>query len=265
MSKTVIIGGVAGGASAAARLRRLDETMEIVILERGDYISYANCGLPYHIGDVIKERSNLLLQTPELMKSRYNVDVRVRNEVVGIDPDRHIVTVKGDGGETYEEGYDDLIIATGSSPARPNIPGADIDGIYSLWTINDTDRIRGVVDERQPKDAVILGAGFIGLEVAENLHKRGVHVSVIDHNPQVMKPLDRDMAGLLAKNMRDNGVTLYLSSGIESFERRGEKIAVEITGVGVVETDMVIVSAGVRPNSGIAREAGIELNERGGI
>ena len=177
--KTLIIGGVAGGATAAARLRRLNEDMEIVILERGDYISYANCGLPYYVGDVIKDREELLLQTPELMLDRYNIDVRVKSEAVKINKEKKTVTVKGPEGQ-YEETYDELIIATGSSPLRPPIPGIDGEGIYSLWNVNDVDRIRAIVDKMHPKTAAVIGGGFIGLEMAENLHARGIKVSIIE-------------------------------------------------------------------------------------
>ena len=177
--KTVIIGGVAGGASAAARLRRLDEKMEIVILERGGYISYANCGLPYYIGDVIKNRDNILLQTPEIMKQRFNIDVKVRNNVTKIDRENKKVMVQGPEGE-YEETYDNLLIATGSSPLRPPIPGIDNEGIYTLWNVDDADYIKELVAKEQPKRAAVIGGGFIGLEMAENIHERGIAVSIIE-------------------------------------------------------------------------------------
>lgn len=265
MAKTVIIGGVAGGASAAARLRRLDEKMEIVILEKGEYISYANCGLPYYIGDVIKERDALLVQTPERMRERYSIDVRVRNEVTSIDRKAKKVTVKKEDGSFYEESYDALIIATGSSPLRPPIPGIDSEGIYTLWTVNDTDRIRTFVDEKRPQRAAVIGGGFIGLEMAENLHARGIQTAVIEAQDQVMAPLDFEMAQILHKNIRANGVSLYLGDGVKSFEKKESGLSIRLAGGREVEADMVILSIGVRPNSALAREAGLACNARGGI
>ncbi len=265
MSKTVIIGGVAGGASAAARLRRLDETMEIIILERGEYISYANCGLPYYIGDVIKNRDALLLQTPEMMKSRFNIDVRVKNEVVAINPDGHSITVKTADGNTYEEGYDDLIIATGSSPLVPPIDGIKSEGIYTLWTVNDTDKIRGIVDEKKPKTAVVVGGGFIGLEMAENLYERGIKVTLIEGQNQVMAPLDYEMAALLHGNMKDKGVDLRLGQAVSAFNQTAKGVQVTLQNGDTVEAELVILSIGVRPNSQLAKDAGIETNQRGGI
>ena len=262
--KTLIIGGVAGGATAAARLRRLDESMEIVILERGGYISYANCGLPYYVGDVIKDRANLLLQTPEVMKARFNIDVRVRNEALKIDKEAKKVLVRGPEGE-YEEIYDELIIATGSSPLKPPIPGIDSEGIYSLWNVDDVDRIRGIVDEVKPRSAAVIGGGFIGLEMAENLHARGIKVAVIEALNQVMAPVDLEMAKLLHENMDMNGVTLYLENGVDHFERKGNQVEITLAKGDVVAADMVILSIGVRPNSELAADAGIELNQRKGI
>ena len=262
--KTLIIGGVAGGATAAARLRRLDESMEIVILERGGYISYANCGLPYYVGDVIKDRANLLLQTPEIMKARFNIDVRVRNEALKIDKEAKKVLVRGPEGE-YEEIYDELIIATGSSPLKPPIPGIDSEGIYSLWNVDDVDRIRGIVDEVKPRSAAVIGGGFIGLEMAENLHARGIKVAVIEALNQVMAPVDLEMAKLLHENMDMNGVTLYLENGVDHFERKGNQVEITLAKGDVVAADMVILSIGVRPNSELAADAGIELNQRKGI
>ncbi len=262
--KTLIIGGVAGGATAAARLRRLDEKMEIVILERGGYISYANCGLPYYVGDVIKERENLLLQTPEIMKARFNIDVRVRNEAIRIDKEKKEVLVKGPEGE-YIERYDELIIATGSSPLKPPIPGIDGEGIYALWNVDDVDRIRGIVDREKPATAAVIGGGFIGLEMAENLHARGIKVAIIEALNQVMAPVDYEMAKLLHENMDMNGVALYLENGVDHFERKGRKTEIHLAKGDVVVADMVILSIGVRPNSELAADAGLELNQRKGI
>ena len=262
--KTVIIGGVAGGASAAARLRRLDEKMEIVILERGGYISYANCGLPYYIGDVIKNRDNILLQTPEIMKQRFNIDVKVRNNVTKIDRENKKVMVQGPEGE-YEETYDNLLIATGSSPLRPLIPGIDNEGIYTLWNVDDADYIKELVAKEQPKRAAVIGGGFIGLEMAENIHERGIAVSIIEAQDQVMAPIDLEMAQLLHENINMNNVNLYLGDGVKSFEKTEDGIVVNLSRGKTVEVDMVILSIGVRPNSEIAREAGLELNQKGGI
>ena len=203
--RTVIIGGVAGGASCAARLRRLDAEREIVLLERGNDISYANCGLPYHVGDVIRSRDALLLMTPERMKSRFEIDVRVRSEAVAIHRDRKSVTVRRlDDGEEYELGYDDLVIATGSSPLRPRIPGIDSPRIRTLWTVPDADAIRKLIREGLHSAAVI-GGGFIGLEMAENLHRAGLQVTLIEALDQVMAPLDFEMAQLLHENIRHSG------------------------------------------------------------
>ena len=197
MKKVVIIGGVAGGASCAARLRRLDETAEIVLLERGEYISYANCGLPYHVGDVIKARQSLLLQTPEAMKSKFKVDVRVKNEVLSIDREKKTVSVKRvDSGEVYTEPYDTLVISTGSSPLKPPIPGIESSRVQTLWTIPDTDRIRALVREQGVKSAAVIGGGFIGLEMAENLKHSGLEVSLIEALDQVMSPIDYETAAL---------------------------------------------------------------------
>ena len=264
--KTVIIGGVAGGASCAARLRRLDADREIVILERGAYISYANCGLPYHVGDVIKNRSALLLMTPERMWERFRIDVRVQNEVTKIDRVKKTVTVrKTETGETYEQPYDDLVIATGSSPLRPRIPGIDTPRIKTLWTVPDTDEIRAMVQSGTLRTAAVIGGGFIGLEMAENLHHAGLQVSLIETLDQVMAPVDFEMAQMLHENIRSHGVKLHLSDGVDSFKEQGEQVVVTLKSGTEVTADLVILSIGVRPNSALARDAGLKLNERGGI
>lgn len=207
MKKIVIVGGVAGGASCAARLRRLDETAEIVLLERGPYISYANCGLPYHVGDTIKSRDALLVQTPEGMKKKFRIDVRVKNEVTAIDRAAKTVTVKnGETGETYQESYDKLVLATGSSPIRPAIPGILSSRIRTLWTVPDTDHIRDMIRQPDIHTAAVIGGGFIGLEMAENLQHAGLKVSLIEALDQVMAPLDFEMAQLVHENMVQNGV-----------------------------------------------------------
>ena len=265
MAKTLIIGGVAGGATAAARLRRLDQSMEIKVYERGDYISYANCGLPYYIGDVIQDRDALLLQTPEDMKSKYDIDVFVATEVTRIDPENKTITLKKRDGSSFEDSYDNLIIATGSSPVRPPIPGIDGDNILSIWTVPDTDRIRKIVDEKKPKAAAVVGGGFIGLEMAENLHKRGIEVHLIESLDQVMGPIDYEMAQLLHENMVDSGVDLRLGDRVEAFKDVEGRKEIVLSSGNNLTVDLVILSIGVRPNSELAKEAGLELNERGGI
>ncbi len=266
MKKTVIIGGVAGGASCAARLRRLDETAQIIIIERGDYISYANCGLPYHVGGVIPSRDALLVQTPEAMKKKFNIDVRVRNEVVSIDREKKLVSVKRlESGEIYEESYDTLVIATGSSPLRPPIPGIQSDRIQTLWTVNDTDRIRLAVMQQHAKTAAVIGGGFIGLEMAENLRHAGLAVSLIEAADQVMASLDPEMAAMLHANIHENGVGLYLGDGVAAFEENEHSVTIALSSGKKVEAEIVILAIGVRPNSQLAKEAGLSLNERGGI
>ena len=264
--KTIIIGGVAGGASCAARLRRLDADREIVILERGDYISYANCGLPYHVGDVIRNRSALLLMTPERMWERFRIEVRTKNEVTAIHREKKTVTVRNaQTGETYEQPYDDLVIATGSSPLRPRIPGIDNPKIRTLWTIPDTDEIRALVQSGTLKTAAVIGGGFIGLEMAENLRHAGLQVSLIEALDQVMAPVDFEMAQILHQNIRQNGVALHLNDGVTAFEEQSEQVLVRLKSGETVAADMVILSIGVRPNSALAKDAGLKLNERGGI
>ena len=266
MSKTLMIGGVAAGAGCAARLRRLDENAQIVLLERGGFISYANCGLPYHVGDVIKARESLLVTPVEVMRGRYNVDVRICNEALSIDRNKKIVLVKNHiTGEEYIESYDKLVIATGSSPLRPRIPGIDSPRILTLWTVPDTDHIRELIRGLGTKSAVVVGGGFIGLEMAENLHHAGLHVSIVEATDQVMAPVDPEMAEILHNNIRSNGVGLYLADGVASFEDKGSSVDVKLSSGTVLTADIVILSIGVRPNSQIAKDAGLELNARGGI
>ncbi len=266
MKKVVIIGGVAGGASCAARLRRLDETAEIVLLERGEYISYANCGLPYHVGDVIKARQSLLLQTPEAMKSKFKVDVRVKNEVLSIDREKKTVSVKRvDSGEVYTEPYDTLVISTGSSPLKPPIPGIDSSRVQTLWTIPDTDRIRALVREQGVKSAAVIGGGFIGLEMAENLKHAGIAVSLIEALDQVMSPIDFEMAQLLHESLEQNGVDLHLGDAVESFNDVLGGVDIKLKSGKVITAELVILSIGVRPNGQLAKDAGLKINARGGI
>ncbi len=264
--KTVIIGGVAAGASCAARLRRLDETAEIVLLERGPYISYANCGLPYHIGNVIKNRDSLLVTKKEMMEERFHVDVRTQNEALYIDRQRKTVRILDhQSGQEYMESYDKLVIATGSSPIKPPIPGIGSERIITLWTVPDTDRICSLIRQNNAKSAVVVGGGFIGLETAENLKHAGLDVTLVEAMGQVMAPLDPEMAELLHENITENGVDLHLSDGVESFVERGSQVIVRLRSGAEISADMVILSIGVRPNSQLAKNAGLTLNERGGI
>lgn len=266
MSKTLIIGGVAGGATAAARLRRLDEEMEIIVFERGDYISYANCGLPYYIGDVIKSRDALLLQTPERMKSRFNIEVRTNSNVVEINAVAKTIVVESADRGRYEEKYDDLVIATGSSPFKPPIPGIDGEGIYTLWNVNDTDRVRAVVDNLKPKKVAVVGGGFIGLEMVENLHERGVEVVLVEALDQVMPPLDFEMAQLVHQELAAKGVQLLLGEAVSEFKPLGEgRTELTLKSGQKMDVDMVVLSIGVRPNNQLAASAELTLNARGGI
>lgn len=264
--KTLIIGGVAGGATTATRLRRRDEEMEIIMFERGKYISYANCGLPYYIGDTIKSRDALLLQTPEAMKSKYNIDVRTLNEVIEIIPDQKKVVVKNlKTNEIYEESYDNLVVATGSSPIKPNISGIDGKNIFTLWNVHDMDVIKAHIKENKPQSAAVIGGGFIGLEMAENLHNANLDVTLIEMQDQVMAPLDKEMANLLHENMIANQVDLILNDGVKAFYEKDNKTKIELNSGKEVIVDMVILSIGVKPNSELASKAKIALNQRKGI
>ena len=264
--RTLIIGGVAGGATTATRLRRRDENREIIVFERGEYISYANCGLPYYIGDTIKSRDALLLQTPEEMKDKYNIDVRIKNEVLEIDPDAKKVIVKDlQTDKIYEESYDDLVIATGSSPLKPQIPGIDHKNIFTLWNVNDMDNIKSYINENKISSAAVIGGGFIGLEMAENLDHANLEVTLIEMQNQVMAPLDLEMANLLHENIIANGVDLILNDGVKAFEDAGEKIKIILTSGQEVIVDMVVLSIGVKPNSELAAKANLALNAKKGI
>ena len=264
--KVLIVGGVAGGASTAARLRRLDETAEIILFERGEYISYANCGLPYHVGDIIKSRESLLLQTPEGMKAKFRLDVRTRQEVVAIDRENKSVTVKDlIKDATYTETYDVLVLATGSSPLTPPIPGRESKRVMTLWTVPDTDRIRTFIKEHNAKSAVVVGGGFIGLEMAENLHHAGLEVTIAEMLDQVMAPLDYEMAQLLHEHLTESGVHLCLSDGVASFEDMVSGITVKLKSGKEIKTDLVILSIGVKPNSALAKDAGLQVSPAGGI
>lgn len=263
--KHIIIGGVAGGATAAARIRRADEGAEIVMLERGKYISYANCGLPYYIGGVISDRERLFVQTPESFGKRFNIDVRVENEVVEIQPKEHTVTIRRKDGSQYKETYDKLLLSPGASPVRPPLPGIDSEGIFTLRNVNDTDRIKTYLTTKSVKRAVVVGAGFIGLEMAENLHHAGVNVSVVEMGNQVMAPVDFSIAAHLHQHLTQKGVSLYLEQAVAAFERKGDEIRVMLKSGETIVADMVILSIGVRPETTLAKAAGLRIGETGGI
>jgi NADPH-dependent 2,4-dienoyl-CoA reductase/sulfur reductase-like enzyme/peroxiredoxin family protein/rhodanese-related sulfurtransferase/TusA-related sulfurtransferase len=264
--KVLIVGGVAGGASCAARLRRLDEKAEIIIFERGEYVSYANCGLPYHISGVIDERDALLLLTPDEMMIKYNLDVRVLSEVTAVNrKDKTITVKKVDTGETYTEGYDKLVLSTGSSPVRPPIPGIDSKKIMTLWTVPDADKIKAAVSQDGIKKAVVVGGGFIGLEMAENLTKAGLEVTIVEMLNQVMPPLDYELAQLLHENLEENGVKLCLGDGVDSFAESGGGITISLKSGKTLNTDIVILAIGTSPNSALAKASQLAVNARGGV
>ena len=263
--KVLIVGGVAGGASAAARLRRLDEKAEIIMFERGEYISFANCGLPYYIGGEINKKSALTLQTPQSFNSRFNVDVRVWNEVTAIDPEKKQVTVHNvQTGQDYTESYDELILSPGAAPLVPKMDGVDDPRVFTLRNIPDTVKIRDYVEEEFPESAVVVGGGYIGVEMAENLKKAGLKVTIVELADHVIAPLDGDMAAEVHRYLRDQGVELMLGKAVQSMEDKGGKLTLPLSE-GEIETDMVILSVGVRPDTALAQSAGLELNAKGAI
>lgn len=263
--KIIIVGGVAGGATAAARLRRISEDVDIILVERGEHISFANCGLPYYIGETIKDRSKLLVQSVKGMSERFNLDIRNLSEVISINPEVKNVTIKNlQTGEVYEESYDKLLLSPGARPIVPPIPGInDHQTLFTLRNIPDTDKIKNYVDSHNPKKAVVIGGGFIGIEMAENLVDRGIEVTIIEMANQIMAPIDFEMASILHTHLKEKGVKLLLENGVESFADQGKKI---ILSNGIeIETEMTILSIGVRPENELAKVAGLELAERGGI
>ncbi|WP_151736235.1 CoA-disulfide reductase [Paenibacillus tengchongensis] len=263
--RIVIIGGVAGGASAAARLRRLNEQDEIVIFERGEHVSFANCGLPYYIGGTITSRERLFLQTPEGIRSRFNIDVRVLTEVTGIERDRKVVQYRNLGtGEQGELSYDKLILSPGARPIIPDIPGiAEAERLFTLRNIADTDRIKAYLDSNGPQHATVIGAGFIGLEMAENLRERGLEVTVIDRGRQILSPLDAEMVRPVEDHLRLHGVDVRLDEGVAAFEEKGSRL--RLSAGGTLDTDMVIMAIGVTPENELARECGLELGVGGAV
>lgn len=263
--KVCIVGGVAGGASCATRLRRLDEGAEIILFERGDYVSFANCGLPYHIGGVIPKREALLVATPTLLKQRFRIDLRIGHEVVRIDRDRKEIEVKDlTSGRTYREKYDALVLSPGAEPVKPAFPGADLPGVFTLRTIPDMDAIIRWIDERKARQAVVIGGGYIGLETAENLRHRGLEVSIVEQMNQVMATLDCEMAALVQAHLREKGVGLYLGEQVRSIGQKEGRLVVQTAG-RELPADLVLVAVGVRPDTRLASEAGLELGPTGGI
>lgn len=259
--KTIIIGGVAGGASAAARLRRLEETCEIVILERGDFVSFANCGLPYYIGGAITDKNDLTLQTPESFRKRFNIDVRVNNEAVKISPEEKTVIVKNlKSGEIYTESYDNLILSPGAEPIKPNIDGIDSNTVFTLRNIPDTLKIKEYIEKSKPKSAVVIGGGYIGVEMAENLKESGLDVSVVELADHLIAPLDFDMAADVHRYIKSNGIKLYLNNGVKAID--GNTVILQN---GTIDAEMIIMSVGVRPETSLAKDCGIEVNRRGSI
>jgi NADPH-dependent 2,4-dienoyl-CoA reductase/sulfur reductase-like enzyme/peroxiredoxin family protein/rhodanese-related sulfurtransferase/TusA-related sulfurtransferase len=266
MSKYLIIGGVAGGATTAARLRRNDEDAEIILFERGKDISYANCGLPYYIGGAIKDRNKLLVQTPESFGRRFNIDVRIQNEVTKIEPDNKNVQVKDIvTGKVYSETYDKLVVSPGAEPLRPPIPGIDNSRIFTLRNVQDTDKIKSFIDHSKPKRAVVVGAGFIGLEMAENLYHQGIFVTIVEMAEQVMTPLDYEMAAEVHQHLKVKNVEFYLKDAVAAFEDEDDKLNVRLNSGRELDADMVILSIGVRPETKLIKESGLEVGETGGI
>ncbi len=264
--KIVIVGGVAGGATAAARIRRLDEKAEIVVFERSGYISYANCGLPYYIGDVITDPEELTLQTPESFFSRFRIDMKIHHEVIDIHPEQKTVSVKNlESGEEFEETYDKLILSPGAKPARPRLPGVGIEKLFTLRTVEDTFRIKEYINQNHPKSVILAGGGFIGLELAENLRELGMDVTIVQRPKQLMNPFDADMASFIHNEMRRHGVTLTLGRTVEGFEERDGGIDVLLKDEKPLHADMVVLAIGVVPDTYLAEKAGLELGIKGSI
>ena len=265
-TKLIIIGGVAGGATAAARARRMDEGAEIILLERGEYISFANCGLPYYVGEIIKKRKDLLVTTPEAFKKRYHIDIRIFCEVTAIDRKQKRVSVfNHKTRETYWETYDKIILAPGAEPLKPPLEGINLEGIFNLRNIPDTDRIKKQVDTKKPESAVIVGGGFIGLEMVENLVQRGVRTTIVEMADQVMLPLDAEMAQMVRAHLESRGVVCKLGKGVKGFRKEGDRLVVSVENDQAIECDMVILSIGIRPENRLAKEAGLEIEKSGGI
>lgn len=266
VKKVIIVGGVAGGASTAARLRRVDEQAEIIMLERGEHISFANCGLPYHIGQVITERRKLLVQTAKAMKKRFNIDVRVFNEAISIDREKKTLLIRDlKTGHTYTESYDILVLSPGANPIKPPIPGIDQEKIFTLRNIPDTDAINRYIEQEKPTSAVIVGGGFIGLEMAENLHHRGLKLTIVEMASQVMGPLDYEMAAIVHQHIRSQQISLILEDGVKEFSEKGDQVKIILQSGAELVTDLVIFAIGVKPDTALAKTANLEIGNRGGI
>lgn len=263
--KYLIIGGVAGGATAAARLRRIDENAEIILFEKGKHISFANCGLPYYIGNTIEQREALFLQTPTSFGDRFNVDVRNNQEVISIDPNKKSVQVKRANGKIYEETYDKLLLSPGANPFIPKIEGVDSEGIFTLRNVEDTDNIKNYAITHKIKQAVVIGAGFIGLEMVENLHHLGIQVSIVEMANQLMPTLDYEMAAFLKMEMVSQHIKMHLGTSATRFYKENNKLQISLSNGETLSADMVILSVGVRPNTALAQSAGIKLGITGGI
>lgn len=264
--KIVIVGGVAGGASAAARIRRLDENAQIVVFERTGFMSYANCGLPYYVGGVITDEEDLTLQTPESFWNRFRVDVRVRHEVTAIHTEEKTVTVHSlDTGKTYEESYDKLILSPGAKPIQPNMPGIDDNRIFTLRTVEDTLKIHQFIESERPKTATVIGGGFIGIEMAENLAELGLKVTLVEYADHLLAPFDLDMACVVHSQMESHGVRLMLNTAVTAFENRGDHVLIQTANGCAIASDMVLLSIGVAPDTAIAKAAGLELGIKGSI
>ncbi|MBE6651337.1 MAG: CoA-disulfide reductase [Ruminococcaceae bacterium] len=264
--KVIIVGGVAVGASAAARIRRLDESAEITVFERSGYISYANCGLPYYIGDVIEDAEDLTIQTPENFYKRFRINMKVRHEVTAIHPDKKTVTVINlETGEEFEESYDKLILSPGAKPTQPRFLGAELDKVFTLRTVEDTLRIKNYINKKHPKSAVLAGGGFIGLELAENLRELGMDVTIVEYANQLMSPFDSDMVAFIHNEMRKHGVKLVLGRAVEGFEEKEGRIKVLLKDDAPLHTDMAVLVIGVTPDTALAKEAGLELGIKGAV
>lgn len=266
MARYIIIGGVAGGATAAARLRRLDENADIILVERGEFISFANCGLPYHIGDVIKDRGKLLVQTSAGMKKRFGIDVRTKSEVIKIEPAKKIIEINNlVTNEKYSEKYDKLVLSPGAEPIKPPIPGIKSEGIFTLRNIADMDAINNYINKNTPRSAVVIGGGFIGIEMAENLRLKNLDVSIIEMVNQVMNMTDYEIAAFIHQELKRNKVSLHLGDGVASFEKSEDGLLVKLNSGKEIKTDMVILSIGVKPEAKLAKDAGLKIGASGGI
>lgn len=261
--KHIIIGGVAGGATAAARIRRIDEFAEIILIEKGAYISYANCGLPYYIGDVITQRNKLFVQNAESFSQRFAIDVRTQQEAIAIDTTGKTVRIRRNDGTIYEENYDRLLLSPGALAVRPSLPGINEKGIFTLRNVEDTDTIKSYITQHKINKAIVIGAGFVGLEMAENLHNLGINVQLVEHASQVLSPLDYSMASFVHKHLSDQGIPLHLAQKVVAFQTCNEQLLLHLENGQCLSTELVILSIGVRPNIALAQSAGIAIGQQG--